>query len=147
MITHISITNGTIENRKQNPHARAHNWIAVVEHDATCHGELRRDFLARAPNQRYRVSSLVQVGCYLEFAGDYYTSKQKKKPDREYWHVLAVNLREIKMQSVLLREVGTLATPPEPEVSPLADVPTEELLRELARRGVRRGTELNPTAG
>jgi hypothetical protein len=131
-VTKLAVEDGTIENLKHDSHKRAKCWVAVVEKDKSQPGGLRRTFLDRAPGGRVMAAG-IEDGCWLEFAGDYYTCGGRKRADRIYYRVVAANDGELRMEECELSEVGKVLEA-EP-ISPLAAFSDEELLAELSSRG------------
>lgn len=129
----IMIEDGTIENPRHDTHRRAKNWVAIVERDKSQPGGLRRTFLERAPAGRVHVAG-ISAGCWLEFAGDYYSASGRKQANRTY-----VRVHEISDTAMTIEECSHDNVGKQIEaalVNPLAAYSDDELLAEVARRGL-----------
>jgi len=127
-------------------HKRARNWTATVWCDKASPGGLGRRFWAHGSSSWVRPD--CRMGDYIEVASDYYSGSGSKRAGRRYFRVL-----DVAADAIVVREASTPgATPPdveterilagiipalEPEpTNPLADFSDEEILAEVARRGL-----------
>jgi hypothetical protein len=101
----VTIEDNTIANHLHIDHKRRKNWVAIVERDMSQPGGLRRSFLDRAPGGRVFTKG-IQVGCWLEFASDYYTGGGSKRPGREYFRVREMTTEGLSLETCDKEDVG-----------------------------------------
>lgn len=136
-----------------NDHKRAKNWLAVVRMDPKSPSGLARRFQARAHGRFYYLVDGIKPGDVLEFGADYYTGSGRKDARRVYGVVVSITDGELVMDEyqtaseafTVLKTMEADGTESKVDHSgesgkretDLSTIPTEDLIAELERRGVR----------
>lgn len=81
------IEDGCLENLDYQTHSRGKNWIAYVRPDRSEPGGLAREFFSKGSGRWFKMPRPPVPGDVIEMAGDYYTGRGSKRPDRRYVYV------------------------------------------------------------